>query len=154
VRAELGSLFPGQKVLEASAFRISRDAELGLDDEGGRDYLQAIEEELLKRRQAQTVRLEVEHRIGDGLLKLLKERLNVGNEDVSRVQGPLDVRALFPLTELPALEDLRDAPLKPLQALDQKEQEDIFGVLEQRDVMLLHPYESFDPVVALVSRAS
>jgi polyphosphate kinase len=154
IRSELASLFPGQKVLESAAFRVSRDAELELDDEGGSDYLQAIEDELLKRRQAQTIRLEVEGRIGDALLKLLKERLGVGDEDVYRVQGPLDVRALFSLSELPALEDLRDPPQRPLSVLDQKEQEELLSVLEQRDVLLQLPYESFDPVVALVTRAA
>jgi polyphosphate kinase len=154
IRAELSGLFPGQTILDAAAFRVSRDAELDLDDEGGLDYLEAIEEELKKRRKSQVIRLEVEARIGDTLLGLLSERLDVGADDVYRIAGPIDIRALFPLVEIPALEDLRDAPLKPLTSLDVADHEGVFALLDERDVLLHHPYESFDPVVALVSRAA
>jgi polyphosphate kinase len=154
IRAELGALFPGQTILEAAAFRVSRDAEMDLDDEGGMDYLEAIEEELKKRRKSQVVRLEVEARIGDTLLGLLSERLAVGPDDVYRIAGPIDIRALFPLVEIPALEDLRDAPLKPLASIELADHESLFALLDERDILLHHPYESFDPVVALVSRAA
>ena len=154
IRAELPALFPGQAVLEAAAFRVARDAELDLDDEGGGDYMEAIEEELRNRRKSRVVRLEVEAGVGETLLGILSQRLEVGEEDVYRVTRPLDVRALFPLVDLPSLEDLRDPPLKPLPALEPKEQEAILSILDERDVLLHHPYEAFDPVVAFVSRAA
>jgi polyphosphate kinase len=154
VRAELADLFPGQVVLESAVFRIARDAEMELDDEGGRPYLEAIEEELKKRRSAHVVRLDVEESIGGTLLEILSERLEVDPSDVYRMKGPLDVRALWPLVELPALEHLREPVFKPLPVLEPKEQADIFDVLSARDVLLHHPYESFEPVVALVSAAA
>jgi polyphosphate kinase len=153
IRAELPSLFPGQSVLESAAFRVTRDAEMDLDDEGG-DYLEAIQEELKKRRKSQVVRLESEAIASDALLQELTERLDVEPRDIYRVAGPVDIRALFGLVELPALEDLRDAPLKPLQALDDAERGDMFALIEQRDVLVHNPYESFDPVVAFVSQAA
>ena len=85
LRAEITALFPGQTILETAAFRVSRDAELDLDDEGGRDYVVAIEEELKKRRKSRVVRLEADARVGEALLTLLKERLEVAAEDVYRV---------------------------------------------------------------------
>jgi polyphosphate kinase len=154
IRAELPALFPGQTVLEAAAFRVSRDAEVELDDEGGQDYLEAIEEELKKRRRSQVVRLEAEAVASEALLARLQERLAVTPGDVYRVAGPLDPRALFSLVELPALEDLRDTPLKPLLALDVNEQENMFAILDERDILLHHPYEAFDPVVSFVSHAA
>jgi polyphosphate kinase len=154
IRAELQSLFPGQTILEVAAFRISRDAEMELDDEGGRAYVEVLEEELRKRRRGQVVRLEVEDRVSEQLLGLLSQRVGVEPEDVYRIKGPLDVRALAALLELPTLEHLRDVPLKPLPTLSDAELTDIFDVLEQRDVLLHHPYESFDPVIALVARAA
>ena len=154
IRAELASLFPGQQILEAAAFRISRDAEMELDDEGGRAYVEALEEELRKRRSAQVVRLEVEDKISEELLGLLSQRVGLSAEDIYRVKGPLDVRTLSQLVELPALEPLRDAPLKPLATLQERELTEIFELLDERDVLLHHPYESFDPVIALVSRAA
>jgi len=154
IRSELPTLFPGQSVLEATAFRISRDAELELDDEGGSDYLEAIEEELRKRRRSQVVRLEVDSTASESLLETLATRVHVKAEDIYRVPGALDVRSLYPLIELPALEDLRDPPLKPISTVGPREQERIFDVLDERDVLLHHPYESFDPVVSLVSHAA
>jgi polyphosphate kinase len=154
VRAELADLFPGQTVLETAAFRIARDAEMELDDEGGRPYLEAIEEELKKRRSGQVVRLEVEEGVGATLLEILSERLEVDASDVYRVKGPLDTRALWPLVDLPALEHLREPVLKPLAILEPKELAGIFDELAARDVLLHHPYDSFDPVCAFVSAAA
>jgi polyphosphate kinase len=100
------------------------------------------------------VRLEVDDRISEQLLGLLSQRVGASPEDVYRVKGPLDVRALSALIELPTLEHLRDVPLKPMPTLSDAELQDIFDVLEQKDVLLHHPYESFDPVIALVARAA
>ncbi len=154
IRAELPALFPGQTVLESAAFRVTRDAEMDLDDEGGGDYLEAIQEELKKRRKSQVVRLESEAIATDALLAQLTERLDIGARDIYRVSGPVDIRALFGLVELPALEDLRDPPLRPLQSLDDAERADMFALIDQRDVLVHNPYESFDPVVAFVSQAA
>ncbi|HEU0105930.1 MAG TPA: RNA degradosome polyphosphate kinase, partial [Vicinamibacteria bacterium] len=154
IRAELPALFPGQTILEAAAFRVARDAEMELDEEGGRDYLEAIEEELRKRRLSHVVRLEVEQGMGDTLLGILVQRLEIDVPDVYYVRGPLDVRALWPLVELPTLESLREPPLKPLPALEGRELTNIFGRIAEGEILLHHPYESFDPVMALVSQAA
>jgi polyphosphate kinase len=154
ISSELPALFPGQDILESSAFRVTRDAEMELDDEGGRDYLEAIEEELRKRRRSRVVRLEADARAGESLVARLEQRLGVDAQDVYRVSGPLDPRSLGSLVDLPALEDLRDVPLKPLLSLDVNQQEDLFALLDEGDVLFHHPYEAFDPVVALVSRAA
>ncbi|HWX25353.1 MAG TPA: polyphosphate kinase 1, partial [Vicinamibacteria bacterium] len=154
IRAELKVLFPGQEILESAVFRISRDAELDFDDEGGRDLLQVIEEELRNRRRSQVVRLEVEDGVGETLLGILSGRLQVSGQDIYRIRGPLDIRAFLFLVDLPSLEDLRDRPLKPLPTLTAAETEDLFETLEHGDVLLHHPYESFDPVVSFVSRAA
>ena len=154
IRAELATLFPGQKVIETAAFRVARDAEMELDDEGGRDYVQALEEELRKRRRGEVVRLEVESGVSEPFLAILAQRLEVEPDDVYRVAGPLDIRALQPLVELPALEDMRDPAWKPVPALSPREMEDVFALLDERDVLLHHPYDSFDPVVSFVARAA
>ena len=155
IRVELPGLFPGQTLLEATVFRISRDAEMELDDEGDAgDYLEVLEEELRKRRRSRTVRLEVDYGVSETLLDRLTERLGVDADDVYRVKAPLDLRALAGLVELPTLENLRDPPWKPVHVLEPADMDDVFGVLDQRDVLLHHPYESFDPVVQFVARAA
>ncbi len=95
IRTHVGELFPGQAILETAVFRITRDSELDLDDEGGRDFLEMLEEELENRRRSGIVRLEVSAAASDALLALLAERVVVALEDVYRIPGPLDVRAFF-----------------------------------------------------------
>jgi polyphosphate kinase len=151
IRAELAALFPGQKILEVSAFRVARDAELELDEEGGRAYLEAIEDELRKRRLSRVVRLEVEQGMGDTLLGILVQRLEIEVADVYYVRGPLDVRALWPLVELPMLEQLREPALKPQLPV---EPTNILARVAEGEILLHHPYESFDPVIAFVSQAA
>jgi polyphosphate kinase len=154
VRAELSQLFPGQQIVEAAVFRVTRDSELELDDEGGGDFLEAVEEELRNRRRSRVVRLEVEATASEVLVALLAQRLAVSADNVYRIPGPIDPRALFSLVELPALEDMRDPPLKPHACLEARELDELWATLESRDVLLHHPYESFDPVVALVEKAA
>ena len=154
VRSELPALFPGQQVIESAVFRVSRDAALDLDDEGGGDYLEAIEDELRKRRRNQVVRVQVEAGVGEDLLKLLARRLQVTSRDVYRTRSPLDLRAFLQLVELPALEELREPVWKPLNTVVIGEPQRIFTVLDQRDILLHHPYESFEPVVSFVSAAA
>ena len=153
IRAELGALFPGQEVQDASVFRVARDSELDLDDEGGRDFLAVIEEELKNRRRSGIVRLEVEESVSEPLLGLLTTRLAVTGEDVYRVRGPVDIRPLVQLFDLPILEDFRDPPLRPQPTVSEAGEE-LFALLDERDVVLHHPYDSFEPVEVLVASAA
>ncbi|MEW6367019.1 MAG: polyphosphate kinase 1 [Acidobacteriota bacterium] len=154
VKQELRELFPGQPILESAAFRIARDSELDLDDEGGRDHLQVVEEELKKRRKSQVVRLEVEEAASGMLLDTLVARLGVRPEDIYRIKGPLDLRPLYGFLGLPSLDDLKDRPFRPVTVLAPRQMENIFDTLDEQDVLLHHPYDSFDPVAALVERAA
>ena len=154
IRANLDALFPGQRVLETVALRLLRDSELELDDEGGHSYLEAIEEELLRRRRNKVVRLEVESGASDDLVTLLAREVSVRDGDVYRIPGPLDLRALMPLGELSGFDRLRAASQKPVPALTAEQEAHIFDVLDQGDLLLHHPYDSFDPVVALVEQAA
>jgi polyphosphate kinase len=154
VHSELAALFPGQAVRTSASFRLTRDAEMELDDEGGRDYVATLEEELRKRRRGQAVRLEIEAHADPLLLQLLAGRIDIGPSDIYQVDGPLDLRAFLPLVDLPALSALRDAPLKPAPVLVPKTAEEHFGLIDERDILLVHPYEAFDPVVAFVTLAA
>ena len=106
IRAQLVTLFPGQEILDTAVFRVARDSELDLDDEGGQDFLHAIEEELKNRRRSGIVRLEVEASVSEGLLSLLATRLGVEAEDVYRVRGPVDLRPLVKLVGLSRAKEL------------------------------------------------
>ena len=154
IRAQLAQLFPGQVILESAVIRLARDAELELDDEGGNTHLEVVEREVRRRRRSDVVRLEVESSASEELLGLLRDQLDISPEDVYAVPGPLDLRVLLALTELPGLDALRDPPLQPASLAGEREHRDLFEVLDERDILLHHPYESYDPVVALIDRAA
>jgi polyphosphate kinase len=153
IRAHLPQLFPGQSIVEGSIIRLARDAELEFDDEGGRTQLERVERELRQRRSSDVARLEVEGSASVELVALIRQRLDVATEDVYSVPGPVDLRVLMGLVELPGFEELRDPPLQPVNVLA-GEQRDLFSVLDERDVLLHHPYDAYDPVIALLAQAA
>ncbi|MCX6545995.1 MAG: polyphosphate kinase 1 [Acidobacteria bacterium] len=154
ILAHLETLFPGQQVIESAAIRLSRDAELELDDEGGGSYVEALEEELRQRRRNDVVRLEVEAGVSRELLAEVADQVDVRTPDIYRVAGPVDLRALMTLVELPGFDRLRDIPQKSVPLVDARDESHIFETLDSRDLLLHHPYDSFDPVVALVDQAA
>jgi polyphosphate kinase len=154
IRAGFESLFPGQAVLESAAFRLTRDAELELDDEGGQSYVEAIEEELRKRRKSDVVRIEIEDGASEVLASLLVGLAGVSEEDLYRVPGFLDLRALWGIVEVPGFEPLRDPGMKPVPVLGDVADGRIFDALDANDILVHHPYDAFDPVLALVEQAA
>ena len=154
IKAHLSQLFPGQNIQETRVIRLARDAELELDDEGGRTHLELVERELKRRRLSDVARLEVDATGSEELLALLREQLDLDPEDVYAVPGPLDLRVLMGLTDLAGFDELRYPPLQQVNVLADEQQSDLFSVLEARDVLLHHPYDAYDPVVALIAQAA
>ena len=154
IQAGFDALFPGQTVLESAAFRLTRDAELELDDEGGQSYVEALEEQLRKRRKSDVVRLEVDADVSNVLMALLVEQAGLDGHDLYRIPGFLDLRALWAIADLPGYAHLRDPGMKPVPALPERAVSTLFSVLDERDILLHHPYDGFDPVVALVDQAA
>ncbi|MFN7914169.1 MAG: polyphosphate kinase 1 [Vicinamibacterales bacterium] len=152
IRTHLTALFPGQRIAEASAIRLSRDAELEFDDEGGVTQLERVERELRRRRLSDVVRLEIEAGASPDLVAMLCEQVEVTEADVYANAGPLDLRVLMQLVDLPGHSALRDAPLPPVQAVGTAT--DMFAAIDARDILLHHPYESYDPVVRLLEQAA
>jgi polyphosphate kinase len=154
IRAGLDSLFPGQAVLEAAAFRLTRDSELELDDEGGQSYVEALEEQLRRRRKSDVVRLEIDGGASDTLASLLVGLAGVDDADLYRVPGVLDLHALWGIVDLPGFEALRDAGMKPVPVIGEGAAGRIFDVLDAGDLLVHHPYDGFEPVLALVEQAA
>jgi polyphosphate kinase len=154
VRAHLADLFPGQTILESALMRVARDAELDVDDERGRTQLERVERELRRRRSGDVVRLEIEAGVSEELLLLLRAQLEVDrDDDIYTIEGPLDLRVLMALTDVPGFEALRDVPIPPVDVIG-PEHDDLFALLDERDVLLHTPYDGYDPVVALVAQAA
>jgi polyphosphate kinase len=154
IRAHLSQLFVGQELLETSVVRLARDAELELDDEGGRTHVELVEREVRRRRRGEVMRLEIEDSSSPVMRAILARQLDVEREDVYTMPGPLDLRVLMRLAELDGYEALKYPPVQPVSVLEDEEGADLFAVLDSRDVVLHHPYDSFDPVVALITQAA
>jgi polyphosphate kinase len=151
----LQALFPGLEIIEAYPFRVTRDAEVEIQELESDDLLETIEEAVWQRRFRAVVRLQVSREIPDHILETLIANLELDPRDVYPVDGPLDLGRLRQILSLER-PDLKDAPLLPQTplALHPKAEEDIFSVLRREDVLLHHPFESFQPVVEFLRRAA
>jgi len=146
IAAHLDRLFPGMDIVEHHAFRVTRNADLEINDDGAEDLLQALEEELVRRRFSPAVRLEIETDMSPHVLDVLKRELEVEPIDVHRLPGPLDLGGLMTLYDIER-PDLKDDPISPathrqLIATDDAPS-DMFRALSANDVLVQHPYHSF-----------
>jgi polyphosphate kinase len=145
IAANLDQLFPGMEILEHHTFRVTRNADLVVDD-GADDLMEALEEQLQRRRFRPAVRLEVEESMPQHLLELLTSELEVSLEEVFVLPAPLDLAGLWNLHSIDR-PDLKDDPYVPVTHPDLSLVDDddtlIFDVVRDRDVMVHHPYESF-----------
>ncbi len=144
IAANLDQLFPGMEIVEHHTFRVTRNADLEIDDRAD-DLLEALEEELTKRRFSPAVRLEVEETMPHHVLELLMTELEVEQDDVFMLPSPLDLAGLWSLHSIDR-PDLKDDPYVPVTHPDLSmvdDEVDIFEVIADRDVLVHHPYESF-----------
>ena len=131
-----------------------RNAEFKLDEEEALDLLEEIKKKLKRRQWGEAIRLEVEERTNPSLLGFLKDQLEVDDEDVFRIKGPLDLTVLMKIYALEGFDNLRAKKHTPVTNVRLIDCEDIFASIREKDILLSHPYESFDPVIDFVSKAA
>jgi polyphosphate kinase len=164
VSARLPELFGGFTVESWTAFRITRDSDVDLLEQESDDMLKLIEDRIKARQRGQAVRIEIASKADDTLAEMIIDEEGLqgsahgrGDDysEVYRVDGPLDLTSLWELYKLPGFERLHDKPFTPRipRGLDRRGP-DIFSAIAQRDILLHHPYESFDPVVEFVTAAA
>ncbi|QGG47152.1 RNA degradosome polyphosphate kinase [Heliorestis convoluta] len=154
IKNHLPVLFRGNTFVDAVSFRITRNADLSVDEEGAEDLLLAIEKELQKRKWGAEVRLEVEASVSPILKQYLQEELELDEKDIYLIAGPLDLTALMTLYDLKGYDHLRYKPMKPQVPEDLLGEKDIFEAIAKKDILVHHPYESFNCVVDFVTRAA
>jgi len=146
IAAHLDRLFPGMDIVEHHAFRVTRNADLEINDDGAEDLLQALEEELVRRRFSPAVRIEIETDMSPHVLDVLTRELEVEPIDVYRLPGPLDLGGLMGLYDIER-PDLKDDPISPATHRDLMAAHDapvdMFRALRAKDVLVQHPYHSF-----------
>ncbi len=143
----LGDLFPGMEVLDHHAFRLTRNEDMVIEEDETENLIQALEAELVRRRFGPPIRLEVTDDMDELTLRLLVSELDITDQEVYRLPGPLDLRGLFSLSRLDR-PDLKFTPHVPTTAVafqpgDNNDRTDIFSAIRANDVLVHHPYESF-----------
>ncbi len=161
IAAHLDALFPGMEIESHHPFRVTRNADLTLEEEEADDLLEAVEMELRRRRFGRAVRLEVDASVTDEVRILLTRELDLQPDDVYDVAGPLDLTALWVMYNLDRseLRDLKEEPFVPVRPARltgaDGEPIDVFAAMRQGDILVQHPYESFaESVEAFITQAS
>ena len=154
IRRLIQRFFVGEDVREVVSFRISRNADMGVREDASADLLSEMEELLWTRKQGDAVRLEVASDVSRETLQFLHASLKVGDQQTYLIDGPLDLASFMRLAGTTGFDHLRydSWPPQPSPLVDRAKS--MFEILAERDVLLYHPYESYDPVVRLVEEAA
>ncbi|MWC28671.1 polyphosphate kinase 1 [Paenibacillus sp. MMS18-CY102] len=154
IEKHIETLFKGYTTFAVHPFRITRNADLALNEEGAEDLLEEIEKEIRRRRWGMTVRLEVDKGMHPYSLEMLKDELEVG-DNVIEIDGPLDLSFLMRFSSsLPNYDNLRFERIDPVYPREFDDDDDMFQVVRERDVLVYHPYESFEAVTDFLVQAA
>src|SRR6266511_1458365 len=154
IKQHIGELFPGLILDGVHAFRVTRNSDLYIDDEEAENLLRTIEQELRRTSRGNAVRLEVEADCPKDFLELLLRFFNLSEADAYKLDGPLSMTHLAPLVINDAFGKLKDRPFQPARDPALPPHADYFEVLRRQDVLLHHPYDSFDQVVEFIEKAA
>ena len=154
IERNIHRLFLNYHVVCAWPYRIMRNADLTIDEDEAEDLLQEIQKQLKKRQWGEVIRLEVEDKMDKRLLGILKEDLHIAQEDIFKINGPLDLTFLMKMYGTEGADDLRYEPYQPQRVPQIVPGEDIFAAIRKGDILLHHPYQTFDPVVDFIRQAS
>jgi polyphosphate kinase len=150
----LADLFPGTKIIGYWAFRVTRNSELYIDEEEIANLLMAVENELHNRRKGDAVRLEVDHDCPQPILDALLKTLRLTEDDLYQIDGPLNPTRLMALHQGDHSPELRDPPFVAPIAVPLRNKPDLFAAIRERDILLHHPYETFNSIVELLEQAA
>ena len=154
IERNIDKLFLNYDVVCAHPYRIMRNADLTIDEDDAADLLKEIQKQLKKRQWGEVIRLEIEDKMEPKLLKILKQEFNVKEDDIYKINGPLDLTFLMKLYGIEGMDEHRAKPYKPQPVPGMNDEEDIFTQIRKKDILLHHPYMTFDPVVKFVQQAA
>lgn len=152
IKLNLTALFDNNKILATGCYRITRNAFLDVAEDESEDLLTAVQLSLKQRKWGSAIRLEIEHGINPVLLRKLEEELEISTEAEYQISGPIDLTFLMKLSGLTGYDSLRYEPIKPNPTPINGD--DIFQAISKQDILLHHPYDSFDMIVDLVKKAA
>lgn len=154
IERNMQQLFLNYDIVTSHPFRIMRNADFSLDEEEAVDLLEEIEKQLKRRQWGEVIRLEIEDKADQRLLKILKRELEVNEEDIFEIPGALDLTVLMKMYGLDGYDHLKTPKYTPQPVPALMNDDDIFTNIRKGDILLMHPYETFDPVVDFVRSAA
>ncbi|MCR5743044.1 MAG: RNA degradosome polyphosphate kinase [Lachnospiraceae bacterium] len=154
IEKNLKKLFLNYEIKCAYPYRITRNADLSIDEEEAEDLLQEIQKQIKKRQWGKAIRLEVEKGANKQFIKFLKRELELKDESIYLINGPLDLTVMMKVYGMPGFDRLKSKPYKPQPSPAIDPELSIFDNIKKGDILLHHPYESFDPIVDFVKQAA
>lgn len=154
IERNIHRLFMNYEVLCAFPYRVMRNADLTIEEDEAADLLMEIEKQIKRRQWGEAIRLQVEEGMDKKLLKVLKKELHIKEDDIFHINGPLDLTFLMKLSGMEGYDELKVTKYTPQQPKWLNSEENLFTQIRDHDVLLHHPYESFDPVVNFVREAA
>ncbi|NBI71829.1 RNA degradosome polyphosphate kinase [Clostridiaceae bacterium] len=154
IERNIDKLFLNYDIISCHPFRVMRNADLSIDEDEAEDLLKEIEKKLKKRQWGEVIRLDIEANADKRLLRILKKELSVGNESIYEIDGPLDLTVLMKVYGLPGFEGFKAPPYTPQPVPALMNEDDIFTNIRRGDILLTHPFETFQPVVDFIKRAA
>ncbi|EAT58904.1 polyphosphate kinase 1 [Chlorobium ferrooxidans] len=153
IENNLGELFPQMRIIKSHLFRVIRNADIEIEEDEAGDLLETIEQGILSRRYGKVVRLDITPDMPLGIRKLLMKNLGVTQRNVYEIDGVLGMGALLDLLKIDRPE-LKDDPFVPHNPIEEEYGQNIFRAISTKDHLLYHPYDSFQPVVDLITKAA
>ena len=150
----MGSCYGCNEVACTCPYRIMRNADLTIDEDEAADLLKEIQKQLKKRQWGEVIRLEVEDKMDERLLNILKMEFEIREEDIFQINGPLDLTFLMKMYGMDGFEEYRNKPYTPALVPAMMTDEDIFTQIRRGDILLHHPFMTFQPVVDFVRQAA
>ncbi len=147
-------LFLNYEIVTYAPYRVMRNADLDIEEDDASDLLEAIEKQIKKRQWGEVIRLEINDNMADKLLKILVKELKVDDDAIYKVNGPVDLTFLMKLSGLDGFDDLKEKPYQPQPVKRLMGDTDLFDEIKKGDILLHHPYQTFDPVVDFVKKAA
>ena len=154
IERNMAKLFLSYDVICVHPYRIMRNADLTIDEDDASDLLKEIQKQLRKRRWGEVIRLEVEEKIDKRLLKILRKEFEIKEDGIYRINGPLDLTFLMKMYGIEGFDDYKTPRYIPQPVPELTGKPDIFEEIRKGDILLHHPYQTFDPVVDFVKKAS
>lgn len=154
IERNISKLFLHYDIVCAHHYRITRNGDFTLREDEAEDLLQEIEKQVKKRQRGDVIRLEVEEEIDKRLLKFLKKELSIEDEEIFRIDGPLDLTVCMKMYGMPGYDHLKEKPHKPVTVPEFDNDASIFANIRKGDVLMHHPYQTFAPVVDFIRQAA